>query len=67
MIQDVSDQLFQKFSSSMRRELEEAFEQAFQIQAPVLVHVKTIKGRGYAPAEQGADSGSQQYPFGGQS
>jgi 1-deoxy-D-xylulose-5-phosphate synthase len=35
-----------------RRELEEAFEQAFQIQAPVLVHVKTIKGRGYAPAEQ---------------
>ena len=33
-------------------ELEEAFEQAFQIQAPVLVHVKTIKGRGYAPAEQ---------------
>ncbi|HET8776850.1 MAG TPA: 1-deoxy-D-xylulose-5-phosphate synthase N-terminal domain-containing protein, partial [Candidatus Limnocylindria bacterium] len=33
-------------------ELEEAFEQAFQIQAPVLVHVKTIKGRGSAPAEQ---------------
>ena len=33
-------------------ELEAAFEQAFQIQAPVLVHVKTIKGRGYAPAEQ---------------
>jgi 1-deoxy-D-xylulose-5-phosphate synthase len=33
-------------------ELEEAFEQAFQIEAPVLVHVKTIKGRGYAPAEQ---------------
>jgi 1-deoxy-D-xylulose-5-phosphate synthase len=34
------------------RELEAAFEQAFQIQAPVLVHVKTIKGRGYAPAEE---------------
>jgi 1-deoxy-D-xylulose-5-phosphate synthase len=33
-------------------ELEEAFEAAFQIPAPVLVHVKTIKGRGYAPAEQ---------------
>jgi 1-deoxy-D-xylulose-5-phosphate synthase len=32
-------------------ELESAFEAAFQIQAPVLVHVKTIKGRGYAPAE----------------
>jgi 1-deoxy-D-xylulose-5-phosphate synthase len=32
-------------------ELEDAFEAAFQIQAPVLVHVKTIKGRGYAPAE----------------
>ena len=33
-------------------ELESAFEAAFQIPAPVLVHVKTIKGRGYAPAEQ---------------
>jgi 1-deoxy-D-xylulose-5-phosphate synthase len=32
-------------------ELEGAFEAAFQIPAPVLVHVKTIKGRGYAPAE----------------
>ena len=33
-------------------ELERAFEAAFQIPTPVLVHVKTIKGRGYAPAEQ---------------
>jgi 1-deoxy-D-xylulose-5-phosphate synthase len=33
-------------------ELEEAFEAAFQIPAPVLVHVKTIKGRGYEPAER---------------
>jgi 1-deoxy-D-xylulose-5-phosphate synthase len=33
-------------------ELEGAFEAAFQIHAPVLVHVKTIKGRGYAPAEE---------------
>jgi 1-deoxy-D-xylulose-5-phosphate synthase len=33
-------------------ELESAFEAAFQIPAPVLVHVKTIKGRGYAPAER---------------
>ena len=33
-------------------ELEKAFEAAFQLGAPVLVHVKTIKGRGYAPAEQ---------------
>ena len=33
-------------------ELEGAFEAAFRIPAPVLVHVKTIKGRGYAPAEQ---------------
>jgi len=32
-------------------ELEEAFEAAFQLRAPVLVHVKTVKGRGYAPAE----------------
>ena len=33
-------------------ELESAFEAAFRIKAPVLVHVKTVKGRGYAPAEQ---------------
>ncbi len=32
-------------------ELEKAFEAAFKIPAPVLVHVKTIKGRGYGPAE----------------
>jgi 1-deoxy-D-xylulose-5-phosphate synthase len=35
-----------------RRDLEQAFESAFQIDRPVLIHVKTIKGRGYAPAEQ---------------
>ena len=33
-------------------ELELAFEQAFHLRGPVLVHVKTVKGRGYAPAEQ---------------
>ena len=32
-------------------ELEETFERAFALPGPVLVHVKTIKGRGYAPAE----------------
>jgi 1-deoxy-D-xylulose-5-phosphate synthase len=32
-------------------DLEKAFEAAFQLDAPVLVHVKTVKGRGYAPAE----------------
>jgi 1-deoxy-D-xylulose-5-phosphate synthase len=35
-----------------RPELEQAFEAAFQIDRPVLIHVKTVKGRGYAPAEQ---------------
>jgi len=35
-----------------REELEKAFEAAFQLEAPVVVHVKTVKGRGYAPAEQ---------------
>ncbi len=35
-----------------RADLEQAFEAAFQIDRPVLIHVKTIKGRGYAPAEQ---------------
>jgi 1-deoxy-D-xylulose-5-phosphate synthase len=33
-------------------ELEAAFERAFALPTPVLVHVKTVKGRGYAPAEQ---------------
>jgi 1-deoxy-D-xylulose-5-phosphate synthase len=37
-----------------RADLEQAFESAFQIDRPVLIHVKTIKGRGYGPAE--ADS-----------
>ncbi len=37
-----------------RAELEEAFEAAFRLGVPVLVHVKTTKGKGYAPAE--ADS-----------
>jgi 1-deoxy-D-xylulose-5-phosphate synthase len=35
-----------------REEMEKAFEAAFQLDAPVLVHVKTVKGKGYAPAEQ---------------
>jgi 1-deoxy-D-xylulose-5-phosphate synthase len=33
-------------------ELEETFERAFALDGPVLVHVKTVKGRGYAPAEE---------------
>ena len=33
-------------------DLERTFERAFRLKAPVLVHVKTVKGRGYAPAEQ---------------
>jgi len=39
-----------------RDELEEAFEAAFTLRAPVLVHVKTTKGKGYAPAEEDAMS-----------
>ena len=35
-----------------RDELEEAFEAAFRLRSPVLVHVKTTKGKGYAPAEE---------------
>jgi 1-deoxy-D-xylulose-5-phosphate synthase len=34
-----------------REELEDTFERAFALNGPVLVHVKTVKGRGYAPAE----------------
>ncbi len=37
-------------------ELERAFEAAFQLGAPVVVHVKTIKGKGYQPAEEDAMS-----------
>jgi len=33
-------------------ELEATFERAFALRSPVLVHVKTVKGRGYAPAER---------------
>ena len=33
------------------RELEATFEAAFRLSTPVLVHVKTVKGRGYPPAE----------------
>jgi 1-deoxy-D-xylulose-5-phosphate synthase len=33
-------------------EMEETFERAFALDGPVLVHVKTVKGRGYAPAEE---------------
>ena len=35
-----------------RRDLERAFDAAFRIDAPVLIHVKTVKGRGYGPAER---------------
>jgi 1-deoxy-D-xylulose-5-phosphate synthase len=35
-------------------DLEETFERAFSLPGPVLVHLKTVKGRGFAPAE--ADS-----------
>src|SRR5918995_1277854 len=37
-------------------ELEKAFEAAFQLEAPVVVHVKTIKGKGFQPAEEDAMS-----------
>jgi 1-deoxy-D-xylulose-5-phosphate synthase len=32
-------------------ELEQSFERAFALPGPVLVHVKTVKGKGYGPAE----------------
>ncbi len=37
-------------------ELEQTFDRAFALDAPVLVHVKTVKGRGYPPAEQDSAS-----------
>jgi 1-deoxy-D-xylulose-5-phosphate synthase len=35
-----------------RNEMEAAFRAAFRIDKPVLIHVKTVKGRGFGPAEQ---------------
>ncbi|MEX1072310.1 MAG: 1-deoxy-D-xylulose-5-phosphate synthase [Chloroflexota bacterium] len=32
-------------------DLEQSFERAFALPGPVIVHVKTIKGKGYGPAE----------------
>ena len=32
-------------------ELEQSFERAFALPGPVLVHVKTVKGKGFGPAE----------------
>jgi 1-deoxy-D-xylulose-5-phosphate synthase len=32
-------------------EMEQVFERAFALPGPVLVHVKTLKGKGYGPAE----------------
>jgi 1-deoxy-D-xylulose-5-phosphate synthase len=32
-------------------EMEQVFERAFALRRPVLVHVKTVKGKGYGPAE----------------
>ena len=32
-------------------ELEQSFERAFALRGPVVVHVKTVKGKGYGPAE----------------
>jgi 1-deoxy-D-xylulose-5-phosphate synthase len=37
-------------------DLEKAFEAAFLLEAPVVVHVKTIKGKGFQPAEEDAMS-----------
>lgn len=34
------------------KEMEEVFEAAREIDKPVIIHVKTQKGKGYAPAEQ---------------
>lgn len=36
-------------------EMKRAFERAKAMKAPVLVHVKTIKGKGYQPAEENPD------------
>ena len=36
------------------REIEKVFRQAKMLQEPVLIHVKTVKGKGYRPAERDA-------------
>jgi 1-deoxy-D-xylulose-5-phosphate synthase len=39
------------------------FQQAKEIQTPVLIHVRTVKGKGYAPAEKNPDSYHGIAPF----
>ncbi|NJN61842.1 MAG: 1-deoxy-D-xylulose-5-phosphate synthase [Coleofasciculaceae cyanobacterium RL_1_1] len=45
------------------KELIETFEQAHHIEGPVLVHVATVKGKGYAIAEQDQVGYHAQSPF----
>ncbi|MGX6447566.1 1-deoxy-D-xylulose-5-phosphate synthase [Patulibacter sp. S7RM1-6] len=43
------------------RDLRQALRQALSADRPVVVHVKTIKGKGFAPAEEGGLEGMEQW------
>lgn len=43
------------------RDLRQALRQAFKADRPVVVHVKTVKGKGFAPAEDGGLEGMEQW------
>ncbi|EHN11299.1 1-deoxy-D-xylulose 5-phosphate synthase [Patulibacter medicamentivorans] len=43
------------------RALRRALRQAFAADRPVVVHVKTVKGKGFAPAEDGGLAGMEQW------
>jgi 1-deoxy-D-xylulose-5-phosphate synthase len=43
------------------RDLRQALRQAFKADRPVVVHVKTVKGKGFAPAEDGGQEGMEKW------
>ena len=43
------------------KELREAIGEALEAQRPVVVHCKTVKGKGFAPAEEGGLEGMEQW------
>src|SRR3712207_7969760 len=43
------------------RELRRALKAAFEAERPVVVHVATVKGKGFAPAEDGGLEGMEKW------
>src|SRR6266436_10322944 len=43
------------------RQLREALKEALAAERPVVVHIATVKGKGFAPAEEGGLEGMEQW------